>query len=76
MKKVVRKRSVKSQKDSEVNSISGNRAFWAEVDKRSKQTGQSQSSVIVEACAALWKMPQIISKRVGRPKLVAKKVTR
>ena len=76
MKKIVRKKVVKSQKDSEVFSISGNNAFWTEVKKRAKKTGQSQSSVIVEACATLWKMPQVISKPVGRPKVLAKKVTR
>jgi hypothetical protein len=58
----------KAVKKSEVYGISAGQSFWDEVHRRTKETGQSRSAVIVETCAEQWKLPTLVSAPVGRPR--------
>jgi hypothetical protein len=63
-------------KKTKINGISGSAEFWAEVDRRAKESGQTRSALIVEELATLWKLPGLVTGPVGRPKRkVVKRVT-
>jgi|GEM_PF-5782683 len=55
-------------KKTKINGISGSAVFWDEVDKRAKESGQTRSALIVEELATLWRMPNLVTGPVGRPK--------
>lgn len=65
--KVVRKKR-RNDGRSEVYGISASREFWEYVTRVMAETGQNRSETVVEACAAYWKAPQIVSNPTGRPK--------
>ena len=72
----LKKRVVSKQPATRVYGISASVEFWDQVHIKSQETGQGRSSVIVEALAAYWGLPDVASKSVGRPRKVMVKKTR